>query len=155
MRTHEGELARAHILKTSHDFFIWARDKSGLHEPAKRLEDKHGKGIFRRFFYWIPSKGVGSVDRSRLPKFASAKGSSRLHEFIDICTPGTVSTRRAACHQCEHCWTGNPADRRQCRNKDYCGAPTELRIAREPVPTTSLSRVTRRFAMAGAPKHIP
>ena len=135
----QGELARAHILKTSWDFYVWARDKSGLQTPAKALEEKHGKGIFRRFFYWIPAKGVGAVDRSRLPKFASAKGSSRLHEFVDIGVPGTVSTRRAACHKCEQCWAGN---RRECRNKDYCGSPMELRIAREAVPTTSLSRVT-------------
>ena len=147
LRGHEGELARAHILKTSWDFFKWARDESGLQKPAKELEEKHGRGIFRRFFYWVPSKGVGAVDRSRTPKFASAKGSSRLHEFVDIGVPGTVSTRRAACHQCEPCWAGN---RRECQHKLFCGSPMELRLSREAVPTTSLSRVTRASLEADA-----
>ena len=134
----QGELARAHMLKTLWDFYIWARDKSGLQTPAKSLEEKHGKGIFRRFFYWIPAKGVGAVSRTRLPTFKSAKGSSRLHEFVDIGVPGTVSTRRASCHQCEQCWAGN---RRECLNKAYCGSPKELEIEREHTPTTSLSQV--------------
>lgn len=86
------------------------------------------------------SKGVGAVDRSRLPKYASAKGSSRLHEFVDLGVPGIVSTRRASCHQCDQCWAGN---RRECENRAFCGAPTELQIAHESLPTTSLSRVTR------------
>lgn len=147
LRGHEDELARAHILKSSSDFFLWARDKSGLAQPLKPLEEKHGRGIFRRFFYWIPSKGVGAVDRSRLPKFASAKGSSRLHEFVDVGVPGTVSTRRASCHQCESCWSGN---RRACQNAEYCGAPQEMCITRQAVPTTSLSRVTRASLDADA-----
>ena len=36
-----------------------------------------------RYFYFIPSKGHGAVDRSRLPKL-EAEGTSKLHEFIDI-----------------------------------------------------------------------
>ena len=35
----QAELARAHILKTSEDFFTWARDKSGLAKPAEELEE--------------------------------------------------------------------------------------------------------------------
>lgn len=64
----------------------------------------------------------------------------RLHEFVDIGVPGTVSTRRAACHMCANCWAGK---RRDCENIDYTGEPTELTISREQEPETSLSRVTR------------
>ena len=137
---HEGEKACAHILKTSWDFFVWARDESGLATPVKALEQKHGRGIFRRFFYWIPAKGVGAVDRSRLPKFSSAKGSSRLHEFVDIGVPGTVSTRRAACHQCEACWAGR---RDECAHRDYCGGPQRLVISRDAVPAAAAQRMER------------
>lgn len=48
------------------------------------LEEKNGRGIFRRFFYFIPVKGPGSVNRVNRKKFDSAKGSSHLHEFVDI-----------------------------------------------------------------------
>jgi hypothetical protein len=78
------------------------------------------------------------VQESVPERVKSAKGSSRLHEFVDIGVPGTVSTRRASCHQCEQCWAGN---RRECLNKAYCGSPIELQIEREHTPTTSLSRV--------------
>ena len=59
------------------------RDKSGLETPTKQLAEKKGRGIYRRFFYFIPSKGTGAVDRSRLPTL-NADGTSKLHEFIDI-----------------------------------------------------------------------
>ena len=94
-------------MPTSEAFFEWAKSSSGLHTPQKSFEEKNGRGIFRRFFHFIPVKGPGSVDRSHRKKFDSAKGSSQLHEFVDIGVPGTVSTRRAACHQCDKCWSGD------------------------------------------------
>ena len=90
-------------------------------------------------FYWIPSKGTGAVDRSRLPKL-NALGTSKLHEFVDIGKPGYVSTRRAACHQCASCWAGNRYD---CENKAYTGLPAQLLIARETVPAAAVARIER------------
>lgn len=109
-------------LKNSELFYEWARSTSGLAKPKKTLEEKKGKGIYRRFFYFVPSKGTGAVDRSKLTKY-TAVGTSRLHEFTDIGKVGTVSTRRAACHQCDHCWDNKP---RNCANSAYVGPPTEL-----------------------------
>ena len=134
-------LSREHAMPTTEAFFKWAKSSSGLHTPQKSYEAKNGRGIFRRFFYFIPAKGPGSVDRAANRKsFESAKGSSQLHEFVDIGVPGTVSTRRAACHQCDACWRG---DRRACENKDYVGEPKELTIRSKAVPITSLSRNLR------------
>lgn len=127
-------------MKTSEEFFEWAKDESGLHTPIKSFEQKHGRGIFRRFFYYIPCKGPGAVNRVNRKKFKSAVGSAKLHEFVDIGVPGTVQTRRAACHQCAACWRD---DRRNCEQKEYVGMPAELRLQAESEPTTSLSRVTR------------
>ena len=73
--------------------YEWARSKSGLETPKKKLAEKKGKGIYHRYFYYIPSKGTGAVDRSRLPAL-NAVGTSKLHEFIDIGTPGKLSRRR-------------------------------------------------------------
>lgn len=135
------ELASSeHLLKTSVNLFVWASESSGLHAPKRSFEAKQGRGIFRRFFYWIPAKGVGAVNRACLPKYVSCKDTARLHEFVDIGVPGTVSTRRAACHQCDSCWKG---ERRSCTNLIYVGEPQERAIRREAVPVTSLSRVTR------------
>ena len=132
--------SREHALPTTEAFYEWAKSSSGLHTPQKALEEKDGRGIFRRFFHFIPAKGPGSVDRARRKKFDSAKGSSQLHEFVDIGVPGTVSTRRAACHQCAACWGG---ERRACANKEYVGPPTEMTIKSAAVPLTSLSRNLR------------
>lgn len=132
--------SREHALKTSEDFYTWASTSSGLETTTKTFEEKNGRGIYRRFFYFIPIKGPGSVNRINRKKFDSAKGSSRLHEFTDIGVPGTVSTRRAACHQCQPCWNG---DRRRCENKEFVGEPSEMRLKPTHTPTTSLSRVTR------------
>ena len=66
-RAHElrgGELKD--FIKDSAMLYEWARDKSGLGTPKRKLAEKKGKGIYRRFFYFIPSKGTGAVDRSRL-----------------------------------------------------------------------------------------
>lgn len=114
----------AQQLRDSEALYLWARDQSGLSRPRRTLQEKKGKGIFRRFFCFVPSKGNGAVDRSRLVKY-NAEGTSKLHEFIDIGVPGKVSTRRAACHQCDNCWAG---DRANCENKEYVGPPTELVI---------------------------
>mmetsp|Transcript_37773 Transcript_37773/g.93779 ORF Transcript_37773/g.93779 Transcript_37773/m.93779 type:complete len:677 (-) Transcript_37773:42-2072(-) len=137
-RKHELR-SRIHMCKNSEDLYKWAVEESGLATPSQSIEAKGGRGIFRRFMYFIPSKGVGSVDRSRLPKL-KAEGTSPLHEFVDVGVPGTVSTRRAACHMCDKSWAG---ERRNCDNIDYTGKPIELTISREHEPVTSLSRVTR------------
>ena len=130
-----------HVMPTTEAFFEWAKSSSGLHTPQKSYEAKNGRGIFRRFFHFIPNKGPGSVDRAANRKsFESAKGSSQLHEFVDIGVPGTVSTRRAACHQCDACWRG---DRRACVNKEYVGDPKEMTLRSKAVPITSLSRNLR------------
>lgn len=132
--------SQEHKLKTSEDLYKWAKEESCLATPVRSFEQKLGRGIYRRFFYWIPAKGVGAVDRASMPKFVSAKGTSRLHEFTDIGLPGTIQTRRGACHQCQMCWDGRP---RSCANKGYVGEPEQLTLRREAVPVTSLSRVTR------------
>lgn len=40
-------------LKDSEAFYDWAQNRSGLAKPAKSLAEKKGRGIYRRFFYWV------------------------------------------------------------------------------------------------------
>lgn len=120
-------------LKDSESFYRWASQKSGLDTPKLNLKQKRGRGIYRRFFYYVPSKGNGSVDRSHLPKL-KAHGSSKLHEFVDIGVVGQVATRRASCHQCDECWAGN---RYNCSNVGYVGQPKHLLIVSEALPAAA------------------
>lgn len=56
-------------------------------------------------------------------------------------TVGTVSTRRAACHQCPACWVG---DRLNCTNKAYTGPPTPIVITRQAeAPAAGVQRMER------------
>lgn len=126
-------------LRGSECFFRWASEKSGLAKPRLTLEQKKGRGIFRRFFYWIPSKGLGAVDRSRLPKM-KAVGTSKLHQFVDIGVCGVLSTRRGACNRCSSCWDADPHN---CKYIEFVGQPFELPITRETVPTAAAERMDR------------
>lgn len=146
---------KAEQLKTSEQFYTWARLRSGLSTPKYTLREKKGRGILRRFFYWIPSKGIGAVDRSHLLAL-KAEGTSVLHEFIDIGVVGVVSTRRAACHRCDKCWDFD--QRCNCKYSAYVGAIKELQITQENVPTAAVGRIQRatlnRDALARAAKAI-
>ena len=134
--------SQADQLKDSEAFYKWAQNRSGLATPKKTLAQKKGKGIYRRFFYWVPSKGTGAVNRARLPTL-KAEGTSKLHEFVDIGVVGRVSTRRASCHQCDKCWLDERTAARECPNKAFVGMPIELAIVREGVPAAAAARMDR------------
>ena len=53
---------------------------------------------------------------------------------------GKVSSRRAACHQCDACWAGN---RHECENLDFTGRPTHLLITHKDAPTAGVQRMER------------
>ena len=138
-RRHELRGDLKDFIKDAALLYEWACSKSGLETPKKKLAEKKGRGIYRRYFYYIPSKGTGAVDRSRLPTL-NAEGTSKLHEFIDIGTPGKLSTRLIACHQCANCWAGKRYD---CVNKEYTGLPAQLTISRITVPAAAAARIER------------
>ena len=117
--------------------------ESGLARPKRSVIEKGGKGIYRRFFYFIPSKGTGAVDRSRLPELHADEGTSRLHEFVDIGVPGRISTRYASCHRCPSCWSADRGEARSCQNAAYVGAPKEIAITKKSVPTAAVARIDR------------
>jgi hypothetical protein len=43
------------MCKASEDVYKWAVTSSGLNQPTQELEAKGGRGIHRRFSYFIPS----------------------------------------------------------------------------------------------------
>lgn len=139
---HHHELTltdKSEQLKDSEALYEWVRSRSGLDRPKLSLVHKKGRGIFRRFFYWIPSKGTGAVNRAHLPK-VQADGTSKLHQFVDIGVVGTVSTRRTACHRCDPCWDFEYSS---CLNIKYVGPPMELKITCDQVPAAASARINR------------
>ena len=149
---HVSEQAKQ--LKDSELLYKWACNESGLATPKIDLSRKKGRGIYRRFFYFVPSKGTGAVRRANLPE-VECKGTSTLHEFVDVGTSGCISTRRAACHQCPACWAGSRFD---CVNINYTGKPIELKINKKTSPSAATERVTRdalnRMAIQRAEKVV-
>ena len=54
--------SQEHVMKDTEAFYLWASTSSGLQTPLKSFEHKNGRGIFRRFFHYIPVKGPGSKE---------------------------------------------------------------------------------------------
>lgn len=88
-------------------------DVRGLIWPTRTLKQKRGRGIFRRYFHYVPAAGEGAVSR-RISRGSTVEGSSRLHVFADIGVAGHLKTRERGCHQekCP-CWDGKYAECKQ------------------------------------------
>lgn len=71
--------------------------------PDRDLFSKKGRGIYRRFFYYIPSSGEGAVNYN-VAQWGPIKGSNSLHQMEDVGEPGTVNARERGCH-CLGCQT--------------------------------------------------
>ena len=119
----------------SHAFYAFLNTQ--LLRPNVPLIAKKMVGIWRRIFWFIPTKGLESVSR-RLPTVQSLVGSAALHQFEDIGVPGFLRVRARSCHQCPNCWDGKPEG---CENVDMVGAPSmiELRTCSDPDPPLTRS----------------
>ena len=94
--------------------------------PTRNLKQKRGKGIFKRYFHYVPASGAlkkvedikdalglvnsGAVNR-RIRKGTTVKGSSKFHVFADIGLAGHLICRERGCHHpnCQCCWKGEYA----------------------------------------------
>ena len=83
--------------------------------PKKSLFDKAGKGVFRRYFHFVPLRGPTAINR-RIQHCNTVSGSKPHRSFCDIGTPGVVYMARRSCHQCEGCMQ---MDHSQCKNTKY------------------------------------
>lgn len=82
-------------------------------------------GIYRRFIYWVPASGEGSIDRNiqhcRTLTTAALGGIKSLHQLMDIGLPGKLRVRQCSCHSCDAC----KSERfESCVNMELLG-PTE------------------------------
>ena len=107
----------------------------------RTIEQKKMKGIWKRVFWYVPTKGEGSVNR-RVAAIDTLKGSSDLHQFQDIGTPGKLVVRERSCHECACCFAGDFDD---CANEGTVGAPIDATLKvispeRDPVTRSSLAR---------------
>ena len=93
-----------------------------LTRPQRTLQQKNGKGVFKRYFHYVPAAGAlhtaehikdspglvnsGAVNR-RIRKGTTVKGSSKFHVFADVGLTGHLLCRERGCHVlgCP-CWQG-------------------------------------------------
>ena len=83
--------------------------------PKQSLFEKKGKGVFRRFFHFIPVRGPTAINR-RIQHCNTVTGSKPHRAFVDIGVPGKVWMARRSCHQCDGCLQ---MDHSKCENKKY------------------------------------
>jgi hypothetical protein len=128
-----------------------------LRSTTKTIFEKKGRGIYRRFFHFVPASGTGSVNR-RIPTSETLDGSSKLHVFageplqpalIVMCRPqahnasadqgarGKLGTRQLSCYTCSNCSKFlSPTD---CKNVAGLGGLKEEELSLKspaPVPQT-------------------
>jgi hypothetical protein len=106
-------------------------------KPYVDILSKKCVGIFKRVVFFVPSSGLGSIDRN-IKKCKTLKGSKPYRQFTDVGVPGVVDIRLASCHECIGC--RGLCARAACANMDMCG-PVE-RVALEP-EAVSERRLTR------------
>lgn len=137
MKSVEGETSR---VKDPYEAFLLIREKYGdlTHE---RFIKKGCTGIYRRFVYWVPACGAGSIDRNiQLCKTLSTKelgGIKSLHELCDIGVPGSLRVRQCSCHSCEACKQGRHA---ACINMELLGPVETIKLEPETGRSVRLTR---------------
>ena len=137
--------------------------KKKLTSPQRNLKQKHGRGIFKRCFHYVPASGplktlesikVGAtltnsssgVVNRRIRKGTTVKGSSKFHVFADIGIAGHLVWRKRGCHSpnCGACW--------QRKYKECTKIPRDsLRLARAGLPRLPQSR---QITLDGLAEHI-
>ena len=90
-------------MPTSWDFYCFC--KENLTKPDKSLSKKHGRGIYRRFFYYVPASGEGAVNYN-ITRWTGVKGSNGVHQMAGGVNSGTVQIRGRSCH-CPPCYAGD------------------------------------------------
>lgn len=122
MGSREGETSK---VKAPYDAYLLIRAKY-TNLTHERFVKKGATGIYRRFIYWVPASGEGSIDRNiQLCKTLSTQslgGIKSLHQLCDVGTPGMLRVRQCSYHRCKACQQGNFD---LCENIDHLG-PTEL-----------------------------
>ena len=111
----------SHLL-SSWDFYAFC--EANMKDTSKSMKQKKGRGIYRRFFYYVPATGEGSVNYA-ITRWCGIKGSNSVHQMKGGYTSGLVKCRGRSCH-CVHCYSdeAQDVDAGGCPNVDWM--PDEL-----------------------------
>ena len=110
--------------------------QANLTQPKETLFAKNGRGVFRRFFYFVPVKGLGSVNY-KVPQCDTLPGSSKLHHFRDVGKVGKLRVRERSCHSCARCLAG---EWEKCTFLGVVGAPSVVTLKTTSSPAVPLTR---------------
>ena len=94
-------------------------------QPSRSILAKKGVGITKRFIFFVPVSGPGSVNR-RIRKGNTVQGSKQYHQFVDVGEPGVLEMRLRSCHQCPGC--NNLTALANCANAEVCGVTERVEI---------------------------
>lgn len=104
MASREGETSK---VKTPHDAFLTICQEYGQLTHARFVKQNKGVGIYRRFIYWVPAAGEGSINRNiqSCQTLATKElgGIKSLHQLCDVGMPGRLRVRQCSCHSCDAC----------------------------------------------------
>ena len=84
----------------AHDFYELLKQRKT--EPKKTIIEKKGRGIMKRFFFFVPVTGEESANR-RIPKSKTFEGIRKLFSIDDIGERGSVCVRTGSCYSCDSC----------------------------------------------------
>lgn len=125
MKSGLGETSK---VKDPYDAFCIISEKYG-NISHERFIKKGCVGIYRRFIYWVPATGVGSIDRNiQLCKTLSTKelgGIKSLHQLCDIGIPGSLRVRQCSCHTCPGCKSGRFSE---CEKMELLGPMEQIQL---------------------------
>ena len=133
LRADDGTVAS---LRSAEEVRGWCEEK--MTWPKDSIIQKKGDGILRRYFFFVPAAGPGSVNRN-IPKAETVKGVRAIHQANDVGQRGVLYVREGACFECSTCTS---TDDQSCPNKEMCG-----RLQRREI--TSAAMVGRNVATRG------
>jgi hypothetical protein len=162
-------------IRTAEELKVFCEEK--LTWPQRTLKQKHGRGIFKRYFHYVPTAGAlttveaikeqpglvtsGAVNR-RIRKGTTIKGSSKFHVFADVGLTGHLLCRERGCHMAEcPCWEGKynqciatPRDSAGLAQASHPLLPQQRQIATDSiaecmVPMTRNALCQRGIQLAG------
>jgi|MDTB01.2.fsa_nt_gb hypothetical protein len=104
-------------LKDSQEFYEYCNETMST-VKNKGLEND-GKGLYRRYFHFIPRKGPGCINRRAIRRAETLIGSSKMHRFAPTSYAGYIHVCQHSCPKyCVDCVDMNYG---KCQWKSYSG----------------------------------
>ena len=124
----QAMLNRTAQIKSAESMHKFLTEKFSQPAMSSLTARTNAKGLKHRIFFYVPSKGEGSVARNRPGrKFKEVKGIRKLHCVHSGTEQEKVSVRQHSCY-CINCILD---EEEQCTNKDWLDEWEEINVRRD------------------------